>query len=80
MMMGGEHLCSSQHRKFNGLQHYPLTFKILFHISFSHVIVLGDINTSHQRIDHCDPSDNVSKYCNMDTVFVLLREMASKWY
>uniref|UniRef100_H3C009 DNA-(apurinic or apyrimidinic site) endonuclease n=1 Tax=Tetraodon nigroviridis TaxID=99883 RepID=H3C009_TETNG len=24
----------------------------------SHVIVLGDINTSHQRIDHCDPSDN----------------------
>ncbi|XP_056896633.1 DNA-(apurinic or apyrimidinic site) lyase 2 [Takifugu flavidus] len=23
----------------------------------SHVIVLGDINTSHQRIDHCDPSD-----------------------
>uniref|UniRef100_H3CDK2 DNA-(apurinic or apyrimidinic site) endonuclease n=1 Tax=Tetraodon nigroviridis TaxID=99883 RepID=H3CDK2_TETNG len=25
----------------------------------SHVIVLGDINTSHQRIDHCDPSDNI---------------------
>ncbi|XP_070767155.1 DNA-(apurinic or apyrimidinic site) endonuclease 2 [Enoplosus armatus] len=23
----------------------------------SHVIVLGDINTSHQQIDHCDPSD-----------------------
>ena len=22
-----------------------------------HVIVLGDINTSHRRIDHCDPSD-----------------------
>ncbi|XP_070695299.1 DNA-(apurinic or apyrimidinic site) endonuclease 2 [Pempheris klunzingeri] len=24
----------------------------------SHVIVLGDINTSHRPIDHCDPSDN----------------------
>lgn len=23
----------------------------------SHVIVLGDVNTSHQAIDHCDPSD-----------------------
>uniref|UniRef100_A0A3Q3NHE6 DNA-(apurinic or apyrimidinic site) endonuclease n=1 Tax=Mastacembelus armatus TaxID=205130 RepID=A0A3Q3NHE6_9TELE len=23
----------------------------------SHVIVLGDVNTSHQPIDHCDPSD-----------------------
>nr|XP_046251904.1 DNA-(apurinic or apyrimidinic site) lyase 2 [Scatophagus argus] len=23
----------------------------------SHVIILGDINTSHQAIDHCDPSD-----------------------
>ncbi|TKS76716.1 DNA-(apurinic or apyrimidinic site) lyase 2 [Collichthys lucidus] len=23
----------------------------------SHVIVLGDINTSHRQIDHCDPSD-----------------------
>ena len=21
----------------------------------SHVIVLGDVNTSHRRIDHCDP-------------------------
>ncbi|GAA6216548.1 DNA-(apurinic or apyrimidinic site) lyase 2 [Lates japonicus] len=24
----------------------------------SHVIVLGDVNTSHRQIDHCDPSDN----------------------
>ncbi|XP_068996751.1 DNA-(apurinic or apyrimidinic site) endonuclease 2 [Embiotoca jacksoni] len=24
----------------------------------SHVIVLGDVNTSHRPIDHCDPSDN----------------------
>ena len=23
--------------------------------SGSHVIVLGDVNTSHHRIDHCDP-------------------------
>ncbi|KAK5864072.1 hypothetical protein PBY51_001046 [Eleginops maclovinus] len=23
----------------------------------SHVIVLGDVNTSHRQIDHCDPSD-----------------------
>lgn len=23
----------------------------------SHVIVLGDVNTSHQQIDHCDPCD-----------------------
>ncbi|XP_020493421.2 DNA-(apurinic or apyrimidinic site) lyase 2 [Labrus bergylta] len=24
----------------------------------SHVIILGDVNTSHRQIDHCDPSDN----------------------
>ncbi|KAG0727392.1 DNA-(apurinic or apyrimidinic site) lyase 2 [Chionoecetes opilio] len=24
----------------------------------SHVIILGDINTSHKRIDHCDPEKN----------------------
>ncbi|XP_056279218.1 DNA-(apurinic or apyrimidinic site) lyase 2 [Pseudoliparis swirei] len=24
----------------------------------SHVIVLGDVNTSHRQIDNCDPSDN----------------------
>uniref|UniRef100_A0A3Q2R0P0 DNA-(apurinic or apyrimidinic site) endonuclease 2 n=1 Tax=Fundulus heteroclitus TaxID=8078 RepID=A0A3Q2R0P0_FUNHE len=24
---------------------------------FSHVIILGDVNTSHRPIDHCDPSD-----------------------
>lgn len=30
-------------------------------IFFSHVIVLGDVNTSHRPIDHCDPSDIVSK-------------------
>lgn len=41
-----------------------LIFKILLHLFFSRVIVLGDINTSHQRIDHCDPSDKVSKYCH----------------
>ncbi|XP_068216547.1 DNA-(apurinic or apyrimidinic site) endonuclease 2-like isoform X2 [Palaemon carinicauda] len=23
-----------------------------------HVIIVGDINTSHKRIDHCDPDDN----------------------
>lgn len=75
--MGGERLCSSRHRKISWLQHYPLIFKTLLHISFSNVIVLGDINTSHQRIDHCDPSDNVSKYGDMDTVFVLLRFQAN---
>ena len=26
---------------------------------FSHVIVLGDINTTHKEIDHCDPDDEV---------------------
>ena len=25
---------------------------------FSSVIVLGDVNTSHKRIDHCDPDDS----------------------
>ncbi|XP_051509175.1 DNA-(apurinic or apyrimidinic site) endonuclease 2-like isoform X2 [Myxocyprinus asiaticus] len=25
--------------------------------SGSHVIVLGDVNTSHQPIDHCEPND-----------------------
>lgn len=32
----------------------------------SHVIVLGDVNTSHRPIDHCDPTDIVStrlKFC-----------------
>lgn len=23
-----------------------------------HVIIVGDINTSHKRIDHCDPDDS----------------------
>lgn len=27
----------------------------------SHVVVLGDINTSHKPIDHCDPGDLVKK-------------------
>lgn len=27
----------------------------------SHVIVLGDVNTSHRPIDHCDPADIVSR-------------------
>lgn len=34
-----------------------LIFFILLH---SHVIVLGDVNTSHRPIDHCDPDDVVS--------------------
>jgi AP endonuclease-2 len=25
--------------------------------SFSHVIILGDVNASHRMIDHCDPCD-----------------------
>lgn len=29
-------------------------------LSCSHVIILGDVNTSHRTIDHCDPSDIVS--------------------
>lgn len=29
----------------------------------SHVIVLGDVNTSHRPIDHCDPDDLVRVYC-----------------
>lgn len=27
----------------------------------SHVVILGDINTAHKPIDHCDPGDLVSK-------------------
>ncbi len=30
-------------------------------IFFSHVIVLGDVNTSHRPRDHCDPTDIVSR-------------------
>ena len=26
-----------------------------------HVIVLGDINTAHKMIDHCDPDEEVKK-------------------
>ncbi len=43
--------------------HSPLIF------FFSHVIVLGDINTSHQQIDHCDPSDIVSKMLSLSLFF-----------
>lgn len=25
--------------------------------SGSHVLILGDLNTSHKRIDHCDPEE-----------------------
>lgn len=28
------------------------------------VIILGDLNTSHQKIDHCDPSDDEDFYSN----------------
>lgn len=49
------------HRKSICLQLCHPSFEVLLHLFFSHVIVLGDINTSHQRIDHCDPSDKVSK-------------------
>ena len=24
----------------------------------SHVIILGDVNTSHKKIDHCDPDES----------------------
>ncbi len=24
----------------------------------SHVIILGDVNTSHRKIDHCDPDES----------------------
>lgn len=27
----------------------------------SHVVVLGDLNTSHKPIDHCDPGDLVNQ-------------------
>ena len=34
----------------------------------SHVIVLGDVNSSHKRIDHCDPDDSEARiflnYCS----------------
>lgn len=39
---------------------------IYFFLFSSHVIVLGDVNTSHRPIDHCDPTDIVSrrlKFC-----------------
>lgn len=29
-----------------------------------HVIVLGDINTSHRKIDHCDPTNDEEFYAN----------------
>lgn len=39
-----------------------LRFQYYFAVMFSsHVIVLGDVNTSHRTIDHCDPTDIVSR-------------------
>lgn len=46
---------------------YCFKFTHYFCVLFSsHVIVLGDVNTSHRPIDHCDPTDIVSrrlKFC-----------------
>ena len=33
--------------------------------SCRHVIVLGDINTSHKMIDHCEPDKEVSVFTEM---------------
>lgn len=41
------------------LQITIVTFLCFF--VFSHVIIVGDVNTSHRPIDHCDPTDIVSK-------------------
>ncbi|XP_045164855.2 DNA-(apurinic or apyrimidinic site) endonuclease 2-like isoform X2 [Mercenaria mercenaria] len=47
--------------------HYKLRFYALLQTraeallkSGSHVIILGDINTTHKDIDHCDPDDEAS--------------------
>ena len=36
-----------------------------------HVIVLGDINTAHKMIDHCDPDEEVKKNsaCYINSLF-----------
>ena len=35
------------------------TICIFFSLNCRHVIVLGDVNTSHKMIDHCDPDEKV---------------------
>lgn len=55
--------------KYWTMYHYCLHFflaflylTVFFSVTFfSHVIVLGDVNTSHRPIDHCDPCDSVSE-------------------
>ena len=34
--------------------------------SCRHVIVLGDINTSHKMIDHCEPDKEVRLFTEID--------------
>ena len=36
-----------------------LLFVFFFSLNCRHVIVLGDVNTAHKMIDHCDPDEKV---------------------
>jgi len=31
--------------------------RLIWVLQFRHVIVVGDLNVSHRRIDHCDPDE-----------------------
>ena len=44
---------------------------VMLHL-YSHVIVLGDINTSHQKIDHCNPLE--------DEVRIVTKRFSSRYY
>ena len=38
-------------------------FMIIYMCGFSHVVIVGDMNTSHKRIDHCDPDPAMVRLC-----------------
>ena len=54
-----------------------------FFLNSRHVIVLGDVNTAHKMIDHCDPDEKVINnpwsFCsNMKTSFTHLRDKRTR--
>jgi hypothetical protein len=58
--------------KFLILLSYFCIINIMYFTHFSHVIVLGDINTTHKDIDHCEATDEVTLFCVSICVCVCL--------
>ena len=63
---------SAHDRTMAGYNNIMFLFHIVSLFSLcSHVIVLGDINTSHKLIDHCDPNHEVCSFAYRPTIFSL---------